>query len=105
MLLSEAAALGFDAVRVTTPDAVDGAGERLASFLEAGRHGDMDWMANHADRRRSPHRLWPDVPPISMLGMTSAPDTDPLDALDQPQRGAISVYAQGKDYHDILKGK
>jgi epoxyqueuosine reductase len=105
MLLREAAVLGFDAVRVTTPDAVKGAGERLAAFLDAGRHGDMEWMATHAERRRSPARLWPEVRSIVMLGMSYAPDADPLDALDQPQRGAISVYAQGKDYHDILKGK
>jgi epoxyqueuosine reductase len=104
-LLGEAAELGFDAVRVTTPDAANAAGERLASFLAAGHHGDMDWMATHADRRRSPTRLWPDVRSIVMLGMSYAPDTDPLDALEQPLRGAISVYAQGKDYHDILKGK
>jgi epoxyqueuosine reductase len=105
MLLREAATLGFDAVRVTAPDAVRNAGDRLAAFLDAGRHGDMEWMATHADRRRSPTRLWPEVRSIVMLGMSYAPDSDPLDALDHPQRGAISVYAQGKDYHDILKGK
>ena len=105
MLLREAAALGFDAVRVTSPDAVPTAGERLGEFLAAGRHGDMEWMATHAERRRSPQRLWPDVRSIVMLGMSYAPETDPLEALDHPLRGAISVYAQGKDYHDILKGK
>ena len=63
-LLGEAAALGFDAVRVTTPDAVKGAGERLAAFLEAGRHGDMEWMATHADRRRSRSGSVP-VPPAA----------------------------------------
>ena len=105
MLLREAAALGFDAVRVTTPDAARAAGDRLGEFLAAGRHGDMQWMAAHAERRRSPQRLWPDVRSIVMLGMSYAPETNPLEALDQPTRGAISVYAQGKDYHDILKGK
>jgi epoxyqueuosine reductase len=105
MLLHEAAALGFDAVRVTSPDAVRDAGERLGEFLAAGRHGDMEWMATHAERRRSPQHLWPDVRTIVMLGMSYAPETDPLEVLDHPMRGAISVYAQGKDYHDILKGK
>jgi epoxyqueuosine reductase len=105
MLLREAAALGFDAVRVTSPDAVPAAGERLGEFLAAGRHGDMEWMATHAEQRRSPQHLWPDVRSIVMLGMSYAPETNPLDALDHPMRGAISVYAQGKDYHDILKGK
>ncbi len=105
MLVREAAALGFDAVRVTSPDAARAAGERLGEFLAAGRHGDMEWMATHAERRRSPQSLWPDVRSIVMLGMSYAPETNPLEALDHPMRGAISVYAQGKDYHDILKGK
>jgi epoxyqueuosine reductase len=105
MLLREAAALGFDAIRVTSPDAASAAGERLDEFLAAGRHGDMQWMATHAERRRSPQHLWPDVRSIVMLGMSYAPKTNPLEVLDHPMRGAISVYAQGKDYHDILKGK
>jgi epoxyqueuosine reductase len=105
MLLREAAALGFDAIRVTSPDAASAAGERLDEFLAAGRHGDMQWMATHAERRRSPRHLWPDVRSIVMLGMSYAPKTNPLEALDHPLRGAISVYAQGKDYHDILKGQ
>ncbi len=105
LVLRQAAALGFSAVRVTTPDAADDAGRRLAEFLAAGRHGDMDWMAANAERRRSPMRLWPDVRSIIMLGMSYAPAKNPLDALDNPQCGAISVYAQGKDYHDVLKGK
>lgn len=104
-VLQEAARLGFDAVRVTTPDGAHEAGERLAEFLAAGRHGDMAWMATHADRRQSPAHLWPEVRSIVMLGMSYAPARDPLDALEETQRGAISVYAKGKDYHDILKGK
>ena len=105
MVLREARELGFDAVRVTSPDATAAAGGRFAAFLDAGRHGDMAWLATNADRRRSPTRLWPEVRSIVMLGMSYAPETNPLDALDHPERGAISVYAQGKDYHDILKGK
>jgi epoxyqueuosine reductase len=105
MVLREARELGFDAVRVTSPDATAAAGGRFAAFLDAGRHGDMGWLATNADRRRSPTRLWPEVRSIVMLGMSYAPETNPLDALDHPERGAISVYAQGKDYHDILKGK
>jgi len=105
MVLREARELGFDAVRVTSPDATAAAGGRFAAFLDAGRHGDMAWLATNADRRRSPTRLWPEVRSIVMLGMSYAPETNPLDAFDHPERGAISVYAQGKDYHDILKGK
>jgi len=104
-LFRQATALGFDAVRVTTPDATSASGERLAAFLEAGRHGDMAWMEANAERRSSPTHLWPDVRSIIMLGMSYAPDENPLLALDEPGRGVISVYARGKDYHDILKGK
>jgi len=105
LVLNQAKSLGFDAVRVTTPDATGPAGERLAEFLAKGRHGDMAWMATNSDRRQSPMRLWPEVRSIVMLGMSYAPPTNPLDALDQPQRGVVSVYAKGKDYHDVLKGK
>jgi epoxyqueuosine reductase len=105
MVLREARMLGFDAARVISPDAIAAAGARFAAFLEAGRHGDMAWLATNAERRRNPARLWPEVRSIIMLGMSYAPETNPLDALDHPTRGAISVYAQGKDYHDIIKGK
>jgi epoxyqueuosine reductase len=105
MVLREARMLGFDAARVISPDAIAAAGGRFAAFLEAGRHGDMAWLATNAERRRNPARLWPQVRSIIMLGMSYAPETNPLDALDHPTRGAISVYAQGKDYHDIIKGK
>ncbi len=104
-VLRQASALGFDAVRVTTPDATLLAGTRLAEFLAQGRHGDMDWMAANSERHRSPTQLWPDVRSIIMLGMSYAPSDNPLDALDHPHRGVVSVYAKGKDYHDVLKGK
>ncbi len=104
-LRREALALGFQSLRVTTPDAIGDAGARLAEFLDEGRHGDMTWLATTAGRRRDPCLLWPQVRSVVMLGMSYAPLSDPLEVLSQPVRGAISVYAQGKDYHDILKGK
>jgi epoxyqueuosine reductase len=104
-LIREAFALGFDAARVTTPDAIVPAGDRLLEFLEHGRHGDMSWMETTAERRRDPRALWPEVRSVIMLGMSYAPERDPLEALGQPSNGAISAYAQGRDYHDILKGK
>ncbi len=104
-VIDQAHRLGFDAVRVTTPDALGPAGERLGAFLRDGRHGDMDWMATHEARRADPKALWPDVRSIVMLGMSYAPDQDPLQALQDSKRGAISIYAQGKDYHDIIKSK
>ncbi len=104
-LLSRARAEGFDAIGVAAPDGIGRAGERLAAFLAEGMHGDMDWLAAHARRRRHPAALWPDVRSIVMLGMNYGPETDPLDVLKDRWRGAISVYAQGRDYHDVIKGK
>jgi epoxyqueuosine reductase len=104
-VIETALALGFDAARVTTPDAIGPAGERLGAFLRAGRHGDMEWMATHAVRRADPTALWPQVRSIVMLGMSYAPDRNPLEALEDKRRGAISVYAQGKDYHHVIKAK
>ena len=101
----DAKALGFDAIGVTTPDAIGDAGRHLMEFIQAGRHGDMTWMTTTADRRRDPSILWPEARSIIMLGMSYAPTGDPLSALDEPTLGAISVYAHGKDYHDILKAK
>ncbi len=87
------------------PDAVPQLPERLAAHLAAGRHGDMEWMAETADRRGDPRTLWPEVKSIVMLGMSYAPDVDPLASLEKPDVGTISVYARTKDYHDVLKGR
>ena len=103
---ADALAFGFDAVRVTSPDRLDPAiGARLDAFLADGRHGDMDWLATHAARRRHPSALWPEARSIVMLGASYAPGRDPLAVLAEPDRAAISVYAQGRDYHDVLKSR
>jgi epoxyqueuosine reductase len=104
-LRQQAQSLGFDVMRVTTPGAIGNAAERFDTFLEAGRHGDMAWLATTAERRRDPAVLWPEARSVVMLAMNYAPEHDPLTALDDPSRGVISVYAQGKDYHDIVKAK
>jgi epoxyqueuosine reductase len=104
LVQEEARAAGFDEVRVTTPAAVGAdMGERLADFLEDGRHGDMAWMASTAERRRHPLRMWPETRSIIMLGMSYAPAFDPLDALAERSRGVISCYAQFRDYHDVIR--
>jgi epoxyqueuosine reductase len=72
-------------------------------FIADGAHGDMDWLAANAERRSDPLKLWPDVRSIVMLGVNYGPDENPLAVLQHRQRGAISVYAQGDDYHDIIK--
>ena len=98
-----ARAHGFDAFGVARPDAIARAVPQLRAFLEAGRHGDMDWMARKADRRSDPRVLLPDARAIVMLGLNYGADDDPLAILRERLRGAISVYAQGDDYHDLIK--
>jgi epoxyqueuosine reductase len=84
------------------PDALANAKRHLAEFLAAGAQGDMHWMDN-AERRGDPRVLWPDVRSIVMLGVNYGPDEDPLAILSQRTRGAISVYARGDDYHEVIK--
>jgi epoxyqueuosine reductase len=95
--------LGFAAYGVARADAAPKAGKRLRAWLADGAHGDMIWMAETADRRASPAGLWPEVRSVISLGMSYAPGADPLALAGQPERGRISVYAQGADYHDVIK--
>ena len=94
---------GFDVVGVARPDAAPQAMARLARFLAEGQHGDMEWMARSAPQRGDPRALWPHVRSIIMLGLNYGGLDDPLAILRRRERGAISVYAQGDDYHEILK--
>ncbi|MGI9386429.1 MAG: tRNA epoxyqueuosine(34) reductase QueG [Methyloligellaceae bacterium] len=96
---------GFDDVRVTAPESISEAGGRLMAFLAAGYHGDMAWMERNAAARASPERLWADARSVIVFGMNYGPDRDPLTSLENKKTGAISVYAQGKDYHAIIKKK
>ncbi len=102
-LASEARALGFDAVGITDPDAIAGVHERLKAFLDAGAYGQMDWLADNPARRADPKLMWRDVRSVIMLGVNYGPDENPLDILQQRSSGAISVYAKGDDYHDLIK--
>jgi epoxyqueuosine reductase len=88
---------------VARPDAIPQAAARLQRFLADGAHGDMDWMEKKADRRGDPYALWPDVRAVVMLGVNYGPQDDPLAILEKRTSGAISVYAQGDDYHDVIK--
>jgi len=102
---AKALELGFDACGFTRPDAIPLAAERLRAWLASGAQGEMGWMASRADERGSPRVLWSETRSVVMLGMNYGPSADPLAALAQRDRGAISVYAQGRDYHDVLKGR
>jgi epoxyqueuosine reductase len=96
---------GFDAVRFAPAAAPALAPERLGFFLADGRHGTMDWMERNADRRADPRALWPDAKSVIVLGLNYGPERDPLAVLGERDRGAISVYAQNEDYHDVIKAK
>ncbi|MEI6557092.1 MAG: tRNA epoxyqueuosine(34) reductase QueG [Rhodospirillaceae bacterium] len=97
---AEALALGFDAVGFAPAALGDGVKDALAGFLAAGYHGEMAWLAESAARRRDPRGLWPDARTVIALGMNYGPGPDGPIAAD---RGAISVYARGRDYHDVVK--
>jgi epoxyqueuosine reductase len=97
--------LGFDVVRFAAAALPASARDDLRQFLADGHHGTMDWLARNGDRRENIDALWPEARSAIVVGMNYAPATDPLQDGSDPRRGAISVYAQGDDYHDVLKGK
>ncbi|BBB10194.1 tRNA epoxyqueuosine(34) reductase QueG [Sphingopyxis sp. EG6] len=98
-----ARAQGFVAFGIADADAAPQTAARLNQWLAEGRHGDMIWMESRAAQRGSPKGLWPEVKSVIALGMSYAPAHDPLALADHPGRGRISVYAQGGDYHDVVK--
>ena len=104
-MIAQAHALGFDVAGVSHPEAVPQAKARLQQFLAEGMHGDMAWMQATADRRARPTALWAEVRSVIMLGMNYGPDEDPLAILARKDRAAISVYAKGDDYHDLIKSR
>jgi len=104
-LIEHAKTRGFDVAGITKPDAVPEAKARLERFLADGAHGDMVWMETTAERRGSPSALWPDVRSVIMLGMNYGPDQDPLAVLKERSLAAISVYAKGEDYHELIKAR
>jgi epoxyqueuosine reductase len=105
LIRAEALALGFDLCRFTPIAETWPAGARLAEFIDAGRHGEMGWIAETAKRRTHPRAMWTDARSAIVLGMNYGPDHDPLAVLAEPSRAGISVYAQGDDYHDLIKAK
>lgn len=102
-LLREANDAGFALARVCAPDAIPEVPGRLGAFLDAGFHGQMGWLNDRAEWRGNPRALWPAVRSVVMLAEPYTPDHDPLDDLAERERGVISVYARGRDYHDIVK--
>ena len=103
-LYSKAAEQGFAAMAIAPATLAPICGQRLQSWLDNGRHGDMIWMESRANERSNPAVLWPVVRSVIMLGMSYAPASDPMALAAHPDKARISVYAQGRDYHDVVKG-
>ena len=100
-----ALAVGFDAARFAAPDYGARSGADLAAFLADGRAGTMGWLERDPEKRGDPKGLWPEVRTILVLGTNYAPASDPAAILTDKERGAISVYAQGDDYHEVMKSR
>jgi epoxyqueuosine reductase len=105
LIRQEATTLGFEACGFARVDAPWPASARLAEFVATGRHGSMDWIERTAERRSHPRAMWADARSAVVLGLNYGPERDPLEALKARSSGAISVYAQGDDYHDLIKGR
>jgi len=102
-LVARALEEGFVKAGVCRPDAVPETAGRLRAFLAEGRHGQMGWMAEREAWRGSAAALWPEARSVIMLAEAYTPEVDPMAGLAARDRGVISVYAQGKDYHDLVK--
>ena len=100
-----AAVLGFDVCRFASASEPWTAGERLAHFVEAGRHGDMGWMETTLARRAHPTAMWDGARSAIVLGLNYGPGHDPLPEMEDRSAGYISVYARGDDYHEVIKGR
>jgi epoxyqueuosine reductase len=103
-LKERALAEGFAICAIAPATLSPEAGKRLQTWLAEGRHGDMLWMESRAAERAQPKTLWSDVRSVIMLGMSYAPANDPMALANVTDRARISVYAQGRDYHDVVKG-
>ena len=95
--------LGFDACRVARVDEAWAASKHLEEFVSAGRHGEMAWMKDTLDRRKHPQAMWADARSAVIVGMNYGPKTNPMLGLGEKDCALISCYAQGKDYHDLIK--
>jgi len=103
LIHGEALSLGFCSVGFSTATLPENIQQRFHAFIDDSRHGDMAWLANRSHHRTDPQALWPEAQSVIVLGMNYGPDADPLLALEKKSSGAISVYAQNKDYHDTVK--
>ncbi|MGL4404990.1 MAG: epoxyqueuosine reductase, partial [Notoacmeibacter sp.] len=104
-LEKEAEKAGFIAFGITTAKADPQTGDRLKQFVAQGHHASMSWMEETIERRLSPDAMWPQARAALVFGMNYGPDQNPLLALEHKESATISVYAQNRDYHDVIKGR
>lgn len=103
LIKQEALKLGFDGFGITSANLDSDVGDGLREFISNGHHGTMQWLADRLHHRENPQNLWPQARSVIMLSQNYGPKTDPRDLLEEPSYGNISVYARGKDYHDLIK--
>jgi len=97
--------IGFDVMAVTNAEFDELISQRLSQFISQNYHGEMGWLADTEQRRQSPQHMWEDAQSAIILGCNYGPNHDPMTALVKTDKGNISVYARGRDYHDVLKGR
>ena len=102
-IADQANEIGFDAVGFAPAILGGQTSENLTAWLSNARHGDMGWMAAKAERRRDPQALWPQARSVIVCAANYGPDRDPMASLDHGDQATVSVYAHGRDYHDVLK--
>ena len=95
----------FDICKITSTDLPINTDLRLKEFIDFGFHGEMNWLADSYERRKSPLNLWEEAKSAIILGLNYGPKNNPLEKINKKDLGNISVYAQGKDYHKIIKGR
>lgn len=103
LIRAEAFRAGFDAVGFCRASLGPEVRARMADFLAAGMHGQMGWLEDRVAQRSHPQALWPEAVSVISLGLNYGPERDPLESLARRDRAGISVYAQGRDYHDLVK--
>lgn len=97
-----ASQLGFAEIGFTRAQPSPEAITRLRAWLAAGRHGEMDYMARHADLRAAPAQLHPGTLTVISAALDYLPQHAPHPPAHQ---AAISRYAQGRDYHKVVRNR
>ena len=104
-LIDRAKDLSFDLTKVCNPSELPSISGPFREFLSLNYHGQMTWLSDSIDWRENPKILWPEAKSVIMLAQSYAPVHNPMDVLKYPEKAAISVYAQNKDYHIVIKKK